>query len=88
AIHIDVLDADIHRILGEGYKGLKDYSRSRLEFETALELKPKDVDIEAGLADVLIFDNKRDQALLIIESILKRDPDHDKAKELKKKFAQ
>ena len=48
-LHIDVMDAETHHILGEAYLNLKDAVRAVREYEVALQLKPGDADLKAGL---------------------------------------
>jgi tetratricopeptide (TPR) repeat protein len=82
AIHIDVLDADIHRILGESYRGLKNYPRSIKEFDVAIRLKPADDALEVGLAKTHLAAGNKQEARLHLKSVLQRNPDHVDAKTL------
>ena len=86
AIHVDVLDAEIHRILGESYRGLKNYSRSIREFEVAIELKPKDDALEVGLAKTHLATGNKEKAKLLLDDVLERNPDHAEAKTLQEKL--
>ena len=82
AIHIDVLDADIHRMLGESLRGLEDYQRSIDEYEIALELKPKTVDYQLGLAESYIAAGRGDAATKLLDEVSKSDPKNERANEL------
>ncbi|MCX7407775.1 MAG: tetratricopeptide repeat protein [Planctomycetales bacterium] len=81
-LHIDVLDADIHRLLGESLRGLKQYPRAIAEFETALELKPKDPDLQIHLAETFLLSDRKDDAQNLVKEVLKQKPDHEGAKKL------
>ena len=78
-LHIDVLDADVHRILGDALSGLKDFNRSIAEYETGLELKPKDTNIQLGLAETYLLVEKRDKAEKLVEEVLKKDDRNERA---------
>jgi tetratricopeptide (TPR) repeat protein len=81
-IHIDVLDAEVHRILGASLLGLKQYPRAITEFETGLELKPGDVELQLGLAETLIATERKSDARKLIDKVLSKDADNEKAKRL------
>lgn len=81
-LHIDVLDADVHRLLGASLSGLKRYPQSIAEFETALELKPGDIDLQLGLAEVQIAADHKTDAQALVAKILAKNPDNPKAKQL------
>lgn len=81
-LHIDVLDADVHRLLGASLCGLKQYPRAITEYETALELKPGDVDLQLGLAEALIAADRKPDAKKLIDKILDKDPKNEKAQKL------
>lgn len=52
ALHVDVLDAEIHHVLGVAYRENKQPKRARKELKIALELKPKDKEIEKDLSTI------------------------------------
>ncbi len=79
-LHIDVLDADVHRLLGEAYHGLKKYAHSVREFEVALQLKPGDLDLQFGLARSQLAAGDKKSARAGLEGILKQKPDYQPAK--------
>ena len=82
ALHIDVLDATVHRILGDALKGQKHYDRAIAEYETALELKPKDLDFQLALAETYIEGGHPEQATRLVEEILKKDKQETRALQL------
>lgn len=45
ALHVDVLDVDIHLALARGFVGLKQRAAALVEFDVALQLKPGDPEI-------------------------------------------
>ena len=49
AMHVDVLDAETHHILGIAYRENKQPKRAMKELKVALELKPEDAEIEKDL---------------------------------------
>lgn len=86
ALHIDVLDAEVHRMLGEASRHLKDSKRAIEEYETALELKPKDVEIQLSLAELYIAGGRTADAKKLVDEVLKKDADNGRAKELQDKM--
>lgn len=82
ALHIDVLDAEIHRQLADASRELNDTKRAIDEYETALELKPKDVASQLGLAETYLAVDRKDDAKKLVDEVLKRDADDERAKAL------
>jgi tetratricopeptide (TPR) repeat protein len=82
AIYIDVLDSEIHRMLAEAHRGLKQPARAVRESEVALSLKPGDNEIELDLARSLLAAGMKKAARQRVEIILKRRADHPGAKAL------
>lgn len=85
ALHIDVLDADIHRLLGASLRQKKELPRAIVEFETALELKPGSQEVELDLAETQIDANQLPAAQKRLEAILKKQPQNERAKMLLKR---
>lgn len=81
-LHIDVLDAEVHRILGVSLRGLKQLPRAITEFDTALELKPGDVDLQLELAETLIAADRKPDAKKLVDKVLSKNATHEKAKRL------
>ena len=82
AMHIDVLDAEIHDLLGLAYSGLKQHREAIREFDVAIELKPADDTLELHLAEAYVATELKDKARDVAKRILERSPDHAKAKAL------
>jgi Flp pilus assembly protein TadD len=87
ALHIDVMDADIHRCLAAALRGLNQLPRSIAEYETALELKPKDVELQLGLAECLIDADRKADAKKLVEEVLAKDAANEQARRLSKQFS-
>jgi len=85
ALHIDVLDAEIHRLLATALRKKKDLPRALIEFETALELKPGDRDLELELAETLLDADQKPAARQRLQAILKQDAKNSRAAELLKR---
>jgi tetratricopeptide (TPR) repeat protein len=73
ALYVDVLDAEIHRDLGEAYLGAKEIKRALPEFEAAIELKPKDDELELAFAKALALAGRTPEARTHLTAILGRD---------------
>jgi len=82
ALHIDVLDPEIHRILGEASAALNESARAVAEFEVAAELNPNDPDLELALAKAYISSGKPVDARIRLTALLKRDPSNQEAAKL------
>ena len=82
-LHIDVLDAEVHRLLGASLAGRKEFARAIEEFETGLELKPGDLDLQLGLAESLIASDRKDEARKLVGNVLEKAPDNETAKRLR-----
>ncbi len=82
SLHIDVLDADIHRLLGASLTGLKRYPLAITEYETALELKPGDAGLQVELARALVEAGRKADAKTLLEKVLGKEADNKPAKEL------
>lgn len=81
-LHIDVLDAEVHRLLGASLCGLKQYLRAINEYETALDLKPGDADLQLGLAEALIAADRKPDAKNVVDKILEKDSKNERAQRL------
>ena len=79
---IDVLNADVHRILAETAARLDDRKRAILEYETALELKPGMADWSLALARLHVADGQPERARPLLTELLKADPQQAEAQRL------
>lgn len=80
ALHVDVLDAQIHRALGEAYLGVHEPQKALAELEAAAELKPKDDDVELVLAKALAVAGRKAEARTHLQAILDRDAKNTEAR--------
>lgn len=83
-LYIQVYDPTYHVLLGDANAGLKRWDSAGEEFRAALELKPKKPDpIKVKLARVLVEAGQANEARVLVEAVLKDDPENAEAKELK-----
>lgn len=82
ALYVDVLDAEVHRILGEAWTGLENSMRAIREFETALQLKPGDDALQLAAARAQLSAGNENECRAHLKGILQRTPDHAAALEL------
>lgn len=82
ALFIDVLDPQVHRILGKAHLGLRDYSQAAEEFDVVLQLSPNDVDAQLWLARTHLVSGNEADARSILEAVLEHQPEHAGAKDL------
>jgi tetratricopeptide (TPR) repeat protein len=80
ALQVDVLDAQIHRELGEAYLGAHEPQKALAELEAAADLKPKDDDVELALAKALRAVGRNADAKTYLQAILDRDAKHAEAR--------
>jgi len=73
ALYVDVLDAEIHRDLGEAYLGAKQVKQALTEFEAGVDLKPQDAELELAFAKALSAAGRAPEARKLLQSILDRD---------------
>ncbi len=86
ALHIDVLDAETHRILAEAHRGLGQLRQAIDEYRVSLEIEPGNNRLELALAQTHLAAGQNAEAKSRLENILKRDPDHAEARTLLKKL--
>jgi tetratricopeptide (TPR) repeat protein len=73
-LYVDVLDADVHRILGVAWTGLENHPRAIQEFEAALQLRPGDDGLQLAAARAHLAVGEKAEAKLHLQGILKRSP--------------
>jgi predicted Zn-dependent protease len=81
-IEIDVMDANLHRVVAESAARRHNYTKAVEEYETAVELKPDDSKTQLALADALVQAKQPAKAREVLKRLLKREPDHPGAKKL------
>lgn len=86
ALHVDVLDADIHRILATAHVELGKHGPAIREFQVGLQLQPDDVPMQFGLAKAFFKSGKKVEARKTVTDLLLQEPDHAEAIELLKQL--
>ncbi len=81
-IEIDVMDADLHRVVAESAAARHNYSKAIEEYETAAELKPDDAKLQISLAKTLIEAKRPAEAREVLRRLLQQSPDCPGAKKL------
>lgn len=76
ALEIDVLDAEIHRMLAAGHAGCGRYGEAIEEYDVAVELAPDDPSLHFGLADALVQAGQTDRARGVLEKLLEMNPEY------------
>ena len=83
AIHVDVMDVRLHRMLAEALTGLDKPAAAVVEWETAVELAPKQFELHVELARACLAAGQKDKARGVLDGLLKLDPDNNDAKQLR-----
>ena len=83
AMHIDVLDVEMHRLLAEALVEQKKYDDAISEFEVAIELAPKQSQLRFALADACVQAGHKDQAREALDDLLRLDPEYPGAEVLR-----
>ena len=84
ALHIDVMDADVHRVLAQAYAELKQVDKAIDEYSAVIELDAEDLETPVTLARLLIAANKPALARQRLEALLKAHPEATEAADLLK----
>jgi cellulose synthase operon protein C len=83
-MEIDVMDADLHRVVAESAAKRHNYAEAVEEYQTAVELKPDDLALQFALADAFVQNKEPGKARDVLKGLLKRKPDYPGAMELMK----
>ncbi len=86
ALQIDVLDAEIHRLLARGFGIEKNTAGAVTEWDVACQLQPGQPDSEIELARALRNVGRNEDARERVQKVLKKNPDHRAAIELAKEL--
>jgi tetratricopeptide (TPR) repeat protein len=84
ALHVDVLDVDIHRVLAAAHREQGHVKDAIAEYEVASTLAPTDDALAVELCRALIAGNRAADAKTRLDGILKRKPGNADASELLK----
>ncbi len=86
-LYIHVYDPDGHVLLADALSSQKKYTDSLDEYRVALTLKPKKADqITVKLARALADSGDKAEAKKTLDALLKDDPEHPKARKLRKEL--
>ncbi len=86
-LHIDVYDSTVHVLLADALSARDKFAPAALEYQTALELKPKKPnDLKVKLARAQLGLGQRDVARGTLDAVLKDDPGHPEAKALRQQL--
>lgn len=86
ALHIDVRDAETHALLAKAHTQTKQFDKATAEWKVALELSPDDTELELGWAETDWQADQKEAARTRLANVLKRVPDHPRAKMLSEKW--
>jgi tetratricopeptide (TPR) repeat protein len=84
-IEIDVMDADLHRVVAEAAAKRHNCTEAVEEYETVVELKPDDAQAQFALAETLVEAKRPAEAREVLQRLLKQSPDYPGAKKLLEK---
>jgi tetratricopeptide (TPR) repeat protein len=82
AYRIDVMDAEVHAMLGDAFSRKQQFGRAVGELETAVELTPGRADWQVALAENYLHAGSRQHAIEILNKTLSENPDHQRARTL------
>lgn len=83
-LHVDVSDPSAHAILGRAAAANKNWKEAASEFETAIELNPKNTALLLELGEVYLQQGKKDAAKKLAEKARLADPTNADASKLTK----
>lgn len=85
ALHIDVMDAEVHALLGRALGAREKHERAIEELQTAVRLAPQEVAWRLTLADVSLRAGRKEQAVQVLKELLAEYPGQEEAKQLLKR---
>jgi len=74
ALHIDVADPEVHRMLGQALSNQSKHLPAAEEYAVALELAPQDHSLRLGLAQCYVDAGQDEKARTALEELLRHDP--------------
>lgn len=81
-IHIDVMDAETHALLAQTLRFRQRYDRAIEHFETALQIDSRHPEWSVMLAETCIDAEQPEKAKVLLEQLLKKQPDNAAAQRL------
>ena len=82
ALYVDVLDVEVHRVLGESYRAQGNLERAIREYEVAATLQPEDDELAVALARALVAAGRKADARALLQTVLERNADNPPARKL------
>jgi tetratricopeptide (TPR) repeat protein len=82
ALYVDVMDPQVHVLLGKAWSGLGKQDKAVEEWTVAVELKPSEADYGVGLARAEAAAGQKEAAAKRVAEILKKHPTHAEAQAL------
>jgi tetratricopeptide (TPR) repeat protein len=76
AIHIDVMDVEMHRMLGEALVEQEEFGEAIEEYEVAVQLEPRTLHLRFALADACVQADQPEKARKALDELLQLDPDY------------
>jgi tetratricopeptide (TPR) repeat protein len=88
ALHVDVLDADLHILLARSFLRLQQTAAALDEFGVAVQLKPGESDWSLEYAEAQWDAGHKDEARARVDALLKKHPNHATARIMSERWAQ
>lgn len=88
ALHIDVLDAEVHILLARALRRMQQFPAAHDAYSVALSLKPGVPNWELEYAEALWDGHRQDEARSRLDAFLARHPDDAAAKALRQRWSQ
>ena len=79
ALFIDVMDVDVHRLLGEARVGCQDLPQAVEEYEVAVKLDADNASLQLALAEVCLKTDNHNRARQALEKVLELEPGNARA---------
>lgn len=76
ALHVDVMDVEVHRLLAQAEAALEHYPAAVSEYDVALKLAPKDSSLRFALADACLQAGQIDRAKRELKALLAADAEY------------
>jgi predicted Zn-dependent protease len=82
ALHVNVLDSEVHEMLAQALVGQKDWPPAIEEYEVLVKMKPGRADLRMSLARACLEAQRPDDARKALMELLETEPDHAEARQL------
>jgi tetratricopeptide (TPR) repeat protein len=82
ALHVDVMDGEVHAMLGRSHHAREAFEQAQAEYKTAVELDGKRLEWRMALAQAAVRAGNKDEAVEALEALLAIDPEYESAGEL------